>query len=125
MSSGLMGMKAIIASVGFTLASLAKKNNPTSYIRTKLRKRWQSIATSIHNCTTHGYKRNGLFIWHVSCSYGPRNNEEKINQNTQKVLAFLQLHTNSLPYDVGEDLTGPSCGGIFCGVFLCQEFAQK
>jgi hypothetical protein len=35
-----------------------------------------------------------------------RNNEEKINQNTAQVLALLQLHTNSFPYDVGEDLAG-------------------
>jgi hypothetical protein len=48
----------------------------------------------------------------MACSFGmplapmARKNEEKINQNTQKVLALLQLHTNSLPYDVGEDLAG-------------------
>jgi hypothetical protein len=31
MSSELMGMKAIAASIGFPLASLARKNNPTPY----------------------------------------------------------------------------------------------
>jgi hypothetical protein len=48
----------------------------------------------------------------MACSFGlplapmARKNEEKINQNTQKVLALLQLHTNSFPYDFGEDLAG-------------------
>jgi hypothetical protein len=31
MSSELMGMKAVIASIGFPLASLARKNEPKSY----------------------------------------------------------------------------------------------
>ncbi len=31
MSSELMGMKAITASIGFPLASLARKNDPKSY----------------------------------------------------------------------------------------------
>ncbi len=35
MSSELMGMKAITASIGFPLASLARKNDPKSYQNTE------------------------------------------------------------------------------------------
>jgi hypothetical protein len=34
--------------------------------------------------------------------------QKLINQNAEKALALLQQHTNSLPYDVGEDLAGAS-----------------
>ena len=76
-------------------------------------------SAQLNSCS---YKRNDLFIWHASCSYGPRKNDEKINQNTHKVLALLQLHTNSLPYHVGEDLAGvPFVGGFYGDEFLCLD----
>jgi hypothetical protein len=58
----------------------------------------------------------------MACSFGGmplapmalERTREKINQNTAQVLALLQLHTNSLPYDVGEDLAGaPFVGGFY------------
>ena len=84
---------------------------------------WSEMKTVHNSCS---YKRNGLFIWHASCSYGPRNNDEKINQNTQKVLALLQLHTNSLPYKMSEKIL--QLVGGFYGIdtrLTRGEFAQR